>query len=113
MTDIARSSYQGFSHELIARLVNAGYLQPALRNDANAIARAIAKMKEDLRGRAVDDDGRKWSDLDRGSITFDVEPPRLKPRQQHEEIAQATVAARNFKLDHLNGCTKRDLSNED
>jgi hypothetical protein len=54
MTDIAR-----FSHELIARLVNAGYLQPALRNDANAIARAIAKMKEDLRGRAVDDDGRK------------------------------------------------------
>ena len=56
MTDIARSSYQGFSHELVARLVNARYLQPALRKDADAIAHAIAKMKQDLRGRGVDDD---------------------------------------------------------
>jgi hypothetical protein len=50
MRKVAQSSYQPASQELITKLINAGYLQPALRNDANAITTAIARMKEDLRG---------------------------------------------------------------
>jgi hypothetical protein len=38
------------SSELIAKLINAGYLRPTQRHDADAITRAIAQMKEDLRG---------------------------------------------------------------
>ena len=41
---------------LIAKLIKAGYLQPALRNDADAITTAIAQLKEDLRGGG-DDEG--------------------------------------------------------
>jgi hypothetical protein len=41
---------------MIAKLVKAGYLQPALCNDADAITSAIAQMKQDLRGRGGDDD---------------------------------------------------------
>ena len=40
---------------MIAKLIKAGYLQPALRNDADAITRAIAQMKQYLRGRGSDD----------------------------------------------------------
>jgi hypothetical protein len=47
---------QTASQELIARLVKAGYLRPALRNDADAITTAIARLKEDLRGGG-DDEG--------------------------------------------------------
>ena len=50
MNNVGRSPYQAASQELIARLVKAGYLRPALRNDADAITTAIAQLKEDLRG---------------------------------------------------------------
>jgi hypothetical protein len=56
MNNVVRSSFQAASQELIARLIKAGYLQPALRNDADAITTAIARLKEDLRGER-DDDG--------------------------------------------------------
>jgi hypothetical protein len=56
MSDVIRSPFQAASQELITRLVKAGYLQPALRNDADAITPAIARLKEDLRGGR--DDGR-------------------------------------------------------
>ena len=56
MINVVRSSFQAASQELIARLIKAGYLQPALRNDADAITTAIARLKEDLRGER-DDDG--------------------------------------------------------
>jgi hypothetical protein len=56
MSNVVRSSFQTASQELIARLIKAGYLQPALRNDADAITTAIARLKEDLRGER-DDDG--------------------------------------------------------
>jgi hypothetical protein len=56
MSNVVRSSFQAASQELIARLIKAGYLQPALRNDADAITTAIARLKEDLRGER-DDDG--------------------------------------------------------
>ena len=49
---------QAASHELIAKLVKSGYLQPALRNDADAITTAIARLKEALRGKR-DDEGPK------------------------------------------------------
>ena len=45
-------------HELIAKLISAGYLQPALRRDPGAITTAIARLKKDLRGGG-DDDGPK------------------------------------------------------
>jgi hypothetical protein len=35
---------------MIAKLVKAGYLQPGLCNDADAVTRAIARMKQVLRG---------------------------------------------------------------
>jgi hypothetical protein len=50
MSDVIRSPFQAASQELITRLVKVGYLQPALRNDADAITTAIARLKEDLRG---------------------------------------------------------------
>jgi hypothetical protein len=50
MSNVVRSSFQAASQELIARLVKSGYLEPALRNDPDAITIAIARLKEDLRG---------------------------------------------------------------
>jgi hypothetical protein len=64
MIDLVQSPHQAISHEMITRLINAGYLLPALRNDADAIARAIAKMKEDLRGCGSDDDGAQAAVVD-------------------------------------------------
>ena len=49
---------QEASQELNAKLVRAGYLQPALRHDADAITTPIARLKEDLRGGG-DDEGPK------------------------------------------------------
>ena len=42
---------QEASQELNAKLVRAGYLQPALRHDADAITTPIARLKEDLRDK--------------------------------------------------------------
>ena len=58
MSNIIRFSFQTASHEMIAKLIKAGYLPPALRHDANAITRAITQMKQDLRGRSGDDGPR-------------------------------------------------------
>ena len=59
MSNVIRSPNQAASREMIAKLVKAGYLQPALFNDADAITSAIAQMKQDLRGRGGDDGGSK------------------------------------------------------
>ena len=50
MSNLIRSSLQAASQELIAKLIKAGYLRPALCNDADAITTAIARLKQDLRG---------------------------------------------------------------
>ena len=50
MSNVVRSSFQAASQELIAKLIKAGYLRPALRNDADAVTTAIARLKQDLRG---------------------------------------------------------------
>jgi hypothetical protein len=52
------SFHQAASQELIAKLVKAGYLQPALCNEPVAVADAIARLKQDLR-RGRDDNGPK------------------------------------------------------
>ena len=54
MTNVVRSSFQAASHELIAKLVKAGYLRPALCNDADAVTAAIAQLKQDLRAGGGD-----------------------------------------------------------
>ena len=54
MSNDVRSPYQAASRELIAKLVKAGYLRPALRHDADAITAAIARLKHDLRSGGGD-----------------------------------------------------------
>ncbi len=49
MSNVIWTPCQAFSHEMIAKLVKSGYLQPEQRNDADAITAAIARMKQDLR----------------------------------------------------------------
>jgi hypothetical protein len=44
---------------LVAKLVNAGYLAPALRNNGDAVAKAIARMKEHLRGADTANDSSR------------------------------------------------------
>jgi hypothetical protein len=43
-----------FSNEMIAKLVKAGYLRPEHRHDPDAIASAIANMKQALRSGGND-----------------------------------------------------------
>jgi hypothetical protein len=54
MSNVVRSSFQAASQELVAKLVKAGYLRPALRDDPAAVANAIARLKQDLRGGGDD-----------------------------------------------------------
>lgn len=54
MNDVVLPRLRAASEEFITKLVNAGYLQSALRNDPNAITTAIAELKEDLRGGRQD-----------------------------------------------------------
>ena len=49
MSNVLQSFLQPASRELIARLIKAGYLPPALRDDADAVTAAIARLKQDLR----------------------------------------------------------------
>jgi hypothetical protein len=56
MNNFVRPPYRVASREMIAKLIKAGYLRPTQRNNADAITKAIAKMKQDLRetnGRPV------------------------------------------------------------
>jgi hypothetical protein len=57
MNKVVQSPFQVASREMVAKLIKAGYLQPARRHDADAITKAIAQMKQDLRGGGTDDDG--------------------------------------------------------
>jgi hypothetical protein len=54
MSNVVRSAFQAASQRLIAKLIKAGYLRPALRNDPAAVANAIARLKQDLRGGGDD-----------------------------------------------------------
>jgi uncharacterized protein YerC len=59
MSNLIRAPYQAASREMVAKLVKAGYLQAALRDDADAITNAITRMKQDLRCLGSGDDGPK------------------------------------------------------
>ncbi len=50
MNKVVQAPFRITSLEMIAKLIKAGYLQPARRYDADAITQAIANMKQDLRG---------------------------------------------------------------
>lgn len=52
MRNITRPPSLTASKEMVTRLISAGYLKPALRNDAGAVADAIGQMKHDLRNGA-------------------------------------------------------------
>jgi hypothetical protein len=57
MDDVLSHRGQSVSIEMVMKLINAGYLSPAQRNDPAAISNAIIEMKQDLRGRRYNDDG--------------------------------------------------------
>jgi hypothetical protein len=63
MSNVVRSSLRPASRQLIARLIKAGYLPPALRHDADAVTAAIARLKQDLRSGGGDDH-RGWRRAD-------------------------------------------------
>jgi hypothetical protein len=55
MSKVVQPSFPANSNKTAERLIKAGYLRPELRHDSKAIARAIARMKQDLRGKANDE----------------------------------------------------------
>jgi hypothetical protein len=55
MYKAVRFPYRVASHEMIAKLVKAGFLRPEQRHDSDAVASAIAQMKQILRGGGGDD----------------------------------------------------------
>jgi hypothetical protein len=56
MSEVITFAPRSGNREVIAKLISAGYLQPEQRNDPGAVAKAIARMKLDLRtGNGGDD----------------------------------------------------------
>jgi hypothetical protein len=55
MAKVNRASPPEPSQELIGKLIRSGYLQHALRHDPDAISRAIAQLRKDLRGGGEDE----------------------------------------------------------
>jgi hypothetical protein len=55
MSEVIQFRRQGDSHEMIIKLINAGYLPASQRDDVGAVATAIIQMKQHLRGRGGDD----------------------------------------------------------
>jgi hypothetical protein len=56
MSEVITFAPRSGNSEVIAKLISAGYLQPEQRNDPDAVAKAIARMKLDLRtGNGRDD----------------------------------------------------------
>ena len=52
MTKGVRPHFRSAAEELVTKLIKGGYLEPALRDDPDAIAIAIIRLKEDLRGES-------------------------------------------------------------
>ena len=56
MSEVITFAPRSGNSEVIAKLISAGYLQPEQRNDPDAVAKAIARMKLNLRtGNGGDD----------------------------------------------------------
>jgi hypothetical protein len=56
MSNVVQSAFRAASREMIAKLIKAGYLQPARRN-ADAITRAIVRDETRPEGPWGNDDG--------------------------------------------------------
>jgi hypothetical protein len=56
MTKVTRAPPPDPSQELISKLIRAGYLQPALRHDPDAITRAVTQLREALRSGGGEDE---------------------------------------------------------
>jgi hypothetical protein len=67
MNNVVRRHFRRAAEDLITKLVNGGYLQPAMGNDPDAITAAIVRLKEDLRGSA-----------DNGGLQADHTTPKTK-----------------------------------
>ena len=92
MSNAIRFSFQPVACGIIAKLVKAGYLQPAAHNNADAITNAISRMKHDLRGCGDREDGPRAVGA---SVTSDVTPfhERLSKRPAREIALSAPSAA--------------------
>jgi hypothetical protein len=91
MSNVIRSPFQPVAREIIAKLVKAGYLQPAAHNNVGAITNAISQMKQDLRGRGGRDDGPRAAGT---SVTSDVAPFHERPsKRPAREIALSALSA--------------------
>jgi hypothetical protein len=62
VSNFFRPLHRVASREMISKLVKAGYLRPTQRNNADAIAKAIAEMKQDLRHASDGSVGNNNSD---------------------------------------------------
>ena len=83
MTKVVRPHFRSAAEELVTKLINGGYLQPALRDDPDAITTAIVRLKEDLRGGS--DDGGPQGRLAQGC----GEPAGLGSRAAHFARSQS------------------------
>ena len=95
MSNVPRPPFQPVAREIIAKLVKAGYLQPAAHNKADAITNAVSRMKHDLRGCGGLEDGPRGAGA---SVTSDVAPfhERLSKRPARE-IALSAPSATGFQ----------------
>jgi hypothetical protein len=84
---------------MVAKLIKAGYLQPALRNDVDAITRAIARMKQHLRGGGSDDGDRPLLENLDVRIDRQASASRLLPRCEGH-TAEAHMRFRVGQLGH-------------
>jgi hypothetical protein len=86
--------------EIIAKLVKAGYSQPAAHNHADAIPNAISRMKHDLRGCGGREDGPRAAGA---SVTSDVVPfyECLSRRPARAKSPYPSCQLRAFNVDRL------------
>jgi hypothetical protein len=96
MSNAIRFSFQPVACGIIAKLVKAGYLQPAAHNNADAITNAISRMKHDLRGCGDCEDGPRAAGA---SVTSDVTPfHECLSKRPAREIALSAPSAAGLHL---------------
>ena len=96
------------SQELIAKLVRAGYLQPALRHDADAITTAIARLKEDHAILAVPFQGvTPLFEHDPADVSEKIEVPVIAPKLAVSDAFKADIF---LQLDDLADAFVLDLA---
>jgi hypothetical protein len=100
MSDVV-SFPQAASQELIAKLVEAGYLEPGLCNDAVAVANTIARLKQELRGGG-DDGGPKARSLCLGVKTAGAQ--LFSPTYRETDVLRRVGQGISRAADEYNEC---------